>query len=424
MNQRTPHLTQPGWAILIAVAILYGLGLACIYATERTSGRLPIYTIKQVVTLVVGSVMAWVIVRLGFQWFSRHAILIVAIAVAALIPLVLARFIPFGSFIPHRRGSYRWIRLPLFQLQPSEFMKIAYIIGLAAYLRFRKNFRTFTGLLVPVLASAVPMMLILLEPDLGTVILMLPVLFIMLYVAGAKTKHLLLLMMTALLLAPVAWMNLQPYQRARILGVALQSDTLRHHIIESPEKYKFLATRRQALQWEVDSGLQLRRSKAALGSGGVTGQGWGHGTYVRYSFLPDRHNDFIFAIIGHQWGLIGCILVIVCYAVIVMAGVEIAVSTTEPFARLLSVGVVALIAAQVAINIGMTVGLMPITGMTLPFVSYGGSSLLANLAGVALLVGVGRYRPYLLADRPFEHGRRSAEASARVRPTPIYKTHD
>jgi len=424
MSERSSRLTQPGWAIVIAVAILYALGLACIYATERSSARPPIYTIKQIVTLAVGSVVVSLIVRLGFQWFSRHAILIVAIAIAALIPLVLARFIPFGSFIPHRRGSYRWIRLPLFQLQPSEFMKIAYIIGLAAYLRFRKNFRTFGGLLVPVLASAVPMVLILLEPDLGTVILMLPVLFTMLYVAGAKTKHLILLMTIAFALAPIAWLNLQPYQRARILGVALQSDTLRRRIIQAPKQYTFLATRRQAMQWEVDSGLQLLRSKIALGSGGITGQGWGHGTYVRYSFLPDRHNDFIFAIIGHQWGLIGCLLVIVCYAIIVIAGFEIAASTTEPFARLLAVGVVALIAAQVAINIGMTVGLMPITGMTLPFVSYGGSSLLANLAGVALLVGVGQYRPYLLANRPFEHGRKSPENSARVRPVPTYKPHD
>ena len=183
----------------------------------------------------------------------------------------------------------------------------------------------------------------------------------------------------------------------------MQSDSLRRRIIADPEKYTFTGVSRQeALEWEASSGMQLVRSKAALGSGGAFGQGWGRGTYVEYNFLPDRHNDFVFAIVGHQWGIIGCFVVLACYVVIVVAGVEIASETAEPCGRLLAMGVVCLIAAQVLINVGMTIGLMPITGMTLPFVSYGGSSLLTNFLAIALLVSVSQHRPFTLARKPFD----------------------
>lgn len=132
---------------------------------------------------------------------------------------------------------------------------------------------------------------------------------------------------------------------------------------------------------------------------------------MRYNFLPDRHNDFVFALIGHQWGILGCLLVLGCHTLIVMAGVRIASVTQEPFAQLLAVGVVTLIAMQVIINIAMTVGLMPITGMTLPFVSYGGSSLLCNFIAAALLISISQHRPFLLADRAFEYGVRSPARS-------------
>ncbi|MCH7632601.1 MAG: FtsW/RodA/SpoVE family cell cycle protein, partial [Planctomycetes bacterium] len=148
------------------------------------------------------------------------------------------------------------------------------------------------------------------------------------------------------------------------------------------------------------------------------GHGWGKGIYVDTSLLPDRHNDFIFAIVAHQWGLIGCLLVLACYVVIVIAGVRIASVTTEPFARLLAVGIVTLIATQAFISVAMSVGLMPITGMTLPFVSYGGSSVLCNFVAVALLISVSQHRPYLLTRKPFVFGREETEQTTRA-PTPV-----
>ena len=258
------------------------------------------------------------------------------------------------------------------------------------------------GLLIPVIFSAIPLAMILLEPDLGTALLLVPVLFVLLYVAGARSWHLALIVLIGVTAAPFAWGQIKGYQRARVTAVLLQSDHLRRAVIDNQETYGFLAGKRQALEWAASSGYQLVHSKNAIGSGGALGQGWGNGVYVRRTLLPDRHNDFVFAIIGHQWGLVGCLLVLLCYLVIVLSSAAIASTTVEPCGRLLAVGVMTLIATQVIINVGMTVGLMPITGMTLPFVSYGGSSLLTNFVAVALLISISRHRPFLLATRPFE----------------------
>lgn len=419
------NLSERAWAILAAVGMLYTIGLLCIHADARGSAGvagMPVQTMKQLINLCVGILALMVVLRIGHLWFGRYAWVIVGLGVLGLVPLVLARYVSFGSLIPVRRGAHRWIQLPFYSFQPSEMMKVAYIVGLAAYLRYRRNYRTFRGLMIPMAASLVPLLLILMEPDLGTALLIMPVLFLMLFAAGAKTRHFVRLGLVGLCLVPVLWFQIQPYQRSRILGVLLQSEALRRRIIESPEKYRFLGSERQAREWAVGSGMQLVRSKTALGSGGLTGHGWGRGAFVEYSFLPDKHNDFIFAMIGHQWGLVGCLLVLICYAIIVLAGIEIAAGTTEPFARLLAVGVVALLSAQVLINVGMTVGLLPVTGMTLPFVSYGGSSLLANFVGVGLLISVSRHRPYLLANRPFEFGRTERRDDP-VRPVPVFRAH-
>ncbi|MEE9297008.1 MAG: FtsW/RodA/SpoVE family cell cycle protein [Phycisphaerae bacterium] len=408
------------WAVLAAVAMLYVVGLLCIYATEVSSAAAPGKTIKHLVNLAIGLGAFMLILRVGHQRIGRFAVLIVALGLLGLVPLLVARHVPLGDVIPRRRGAFRWIQLPFYSYQPSEFMKIAFIVGLAAYLRYRRNYRTFLGLMIPMAASLVPLALILMEPDLGTALLIMPVLFVMLFAAGAKTKHFVAVGACGLCVMPVLWTRLQPYQRSRFLGVLLQSEGLRARVIEEPHKYRFLGSERQSREWEHGSGMQLVRSKAALGSGGLTGHGWARGAFVEFSFLPDKHNDFIFAMVGHQWGLVGCLLVVTCYVIMVLAGIEIAAATPEPFARLLAVGVVALLSTQVAINIGMTIGLVPITGMTLPFVSYGGSSLLANFIGIGLLISVSRSRPFLLADKPFEFGA-SAGRDAALRPAPSYR---
>lgn len=416
MRRPAPHLTQSGWVILGAVAVLTAVGLASVYVTDTHYARGhdgPLNAGKQGVFVLGSLLLMVVILRLGYHRIAQSSYLLCGLAVAALVPLLIAKVFQndFGGLTAPRNGAYRWIRLPGFQMQPSEFFKIAYVLALAWYLRYRRNHQRFLGLLVPFAMSAIPFALILLEPDLGTVLLLVPVLFSMLFLAGAKKRHLALIALLGVIAIPPAWNQLKPYQRLRVTAVLLQSESLRRSVIASPEDYTLLATKRQALEWAASSGYQLVHSKNAVGSGGVFGQGYGDGIYVTHSLLPDRHNDFIFALICHQWGLLGAVLVLGCYLVIVVSGLHIASATTEPFGRLLAVGVVTLLAAQTIINVGMALGLLPITGMTLPFVSYGGSSFLSGMMALALLISVSQHRPFLLADKPFEA---TADPSIRV----------
>lgn len=405
MRRPTYDLTNPGWAIASAIAILALVGIASIYVTDThyASGHDgPVNAAKQAVRVLLGFFLAAVVLRIGYQHIGRFSYTIFFICLAALVPLIVAKVThsSFGGLTAPRNGAYRWIQLPGFLLQPSEFMKIAYVLSLAWYLRFRKKVGGFGGVLLPVMVSTAPIALILLEPDLGTAMILVPVLFTMLFAAGAKKRHLAAFVLAGLAAAPLAWGQIESYQRLRVTAVLLQSDELRKAVIENPETYAGLATKRQALEWSASAGYQLVHSKNAIGSGGVWGNGWGQGVYVENTLLPDRHNDFIFAIIAHQWGLIGCALVMACFIALAVAGARIASVTTEPFARLLAVGMVTLIGSQAIVNMGMTMGLLPVTGMTLPFVSYGGSSLLCNLIAVALLISVSQHRPFLLTSRP------------------------
>lgn len=399
--------THPGAAIVIAMTLLIALGILTIYVTDThySPGHDgPKNAAKQCMHVLVGGVAVLLILRAGYLRIARYAYVIFLVALLVLLLPALARLThsTFGGLVTPRNGAYRWIQLPGFQLQPSEFMKIALVLALSWYLRYRSNYRRLAGLLMPFAISLVPLALILLEPDLGTVVLLLPVLLAMLFLAGAKLLHLGMIVLLGLAVVPLAWGQIQGYQRARVTAVFLQSESLRQAVIDNPQRYKSLVTRRQALEWAASSGYQLIHSKNAIGSGGVGGHGWGQGIYVQSGLLPDRHNDFVFALIGHQWGFLGCILVLGCYSVLVVAGARIAEATPEPLGRLLAGGITALIATQALINVAMTVGLMPITGITLPFVSYGGSSMLTNFICVALLLSVSRHRPFLLSAKPFQ----------------------
>jgi rod shape determining protein RodA len=328
---------------------------------------------------------------------------IYVVVLALLAVLLVDKFINL-PFVPLVNGSRRWLRLALgpmsFSIQPSELCKPAYVLALAWYLRYRSNYRSFRALVAPFILTILPAVLILFEPDLGTVLLMLPVFLVMLFAAGAKPKHLIMIILAGLLLSPILWHKLETYQRLRISSVLLQNKWLRDKAGQHPALGKILVgTSFSAKRWRDDWGYHLIRSKYAVASGGASGYGFGKGPFIKYNFLPERHNDFIFAIIAHQWGFWGCMAVLALYLVILGCGLEIAVDTTDPFARLLATGIIAVFALQVIVNVAMTVGLMPITGITLPFLSYGGSSLLANLLCIGLLNNVGRWRPFTVAPK-------------------------
>ncbi|HPS54568.1 MAG TPA: FtsW/RodA/SpoVE family cell cycle protein, partial [Sedimentisphaerales bacterium] len=241
----------------------------------------------------------------------------------------------------------------------------------------------------------------LLEPDLGTVMLTMPILFVMLYMAGAKVKHLLVIILMGVLISPVLWGQIHPYQRLRISSVLLQSEWIRDKAASNPKFANILVGREfSEKQWERGAGFHLIRSKYAIASGGLTGYGYRKGPFIKYNFfLPERHTDFIFAIIAHQWGFLGSIALLGIYGTLISCAAVIAANNTDPFARLVVMGIVTMFSVETLINISMTLGLMPITGLTLPFVSYGGSSLLTHSIALGLLNNIGRSRLLSVASK-------------------------
>ncbi|MDD5458841.1 MAG: FtsW/RodA/SpoVE family cell cycle protein [Phycisphaerae bacterium] len=339
--------------------------------------------------------------RLGtLSYWAFGAVLVM------LVVLLIGRYAISVSFIPEINGTHRWIRLPAgISIQPSEFFKISYIVALAWYLRYRSNCRNFKSLVGPFVLTLFPMMMILLEPDLGTVMLTMPILFSMLFVAGARVKHLLIIILLAILVSPLMWTKLQGYQRLRLSSLILQSSKVRQWTEENQWLSKLLVDKPHFKEndWKSGSGFQLIRSKYAIASGGAGGYGFRQGPFIKYDFLPFRQTDFIFSVFGHQWGFWGCLGVLGLYAVLVACGIEISLVNSDPFGRLIAIGITAMFAVEVLINVGMTVGVMPITGLTLPFMSYGGSSLVVSMLGVGLLNNIGRCRPFSASRSSFKY---------------------
>lgn len=409
------------WGLLLPVFILCGLSLLslqALFSTEPT--RVPSgAAIKQLAFVLAGIGMAALTVGIGYQRLARLSYVLFVVCLLVLALLQVDRFIPL-SFVPHRNGSRRWIELGSFQLQPSEMMKIVYVLALAWYLKYRRNYRTFSGLAAPFFLTLIPMGLILIQPDLGTVLLFLPVLFAMLFAAGAKVKHLAIIVLLGTLCLPLFWMQIKHYQRLRLVGMVLQNQQVRDYFTEHPEKWEFFRPRQtkptpsewrnELTSWEARSGFQLTHGKTAIGSGGVFGEGWADGPFVENDFLlPERENDFIFAIVAHQWGLFGGLLLLGCYAVVLIVGYDVAVSTRDPFGRLVAVGITTIIGVQTLTNLCMTVGIGPITGVTLPFVSKGGSSLVTSFICLGLLVSVATQRPNLIGKDPFQFSEEMGE---------------
>ena len=330
--------------------------------------------------------------KLGPASFWLYGGVLILLAV-----LLLDRIINL-PFVPVKHGSRRWIEIgSLPQFQPSEFFKLIYVIALAWYLRYRSNYRNFSSLMPLFILTFLPMILILLEPDLGTVLLMMPVFLSMLFIAGTKVKHLVMIIILAALSFPLLWLQMHDYQRMRISSVLLQNkiDGSESWLKVQAQKHRWLSNAlgvsgEKIRSWEIGDGYQLMRSKLAIASGGFYGQGFREGPFIEYKFLPERHNDFIFALVAHQWGFAGAVLVMALYALLIACALEIAGASSYSFGSYIAAGIAAVFAIQVLVNISMTIGLMPITGITLPFISYGGSSLLVNIISVGLLNNIAR----------------------------------
>jgi rod shape determining protein RodA len=367
------------WPVILPACALILLGLLFLSGlTVRIGG---IYKadlhLEQLKGIALGIALALAVVIVPYKALVRHAYLFYA---ANLLLLVLV--IVIGT---KGKNAQRWLTLFGFRFQPSELLKLTLVITLARFIRFRSSYKTFKGLGVPFLITLIPMALILKQPDLGTALLCIPILFTMLFVAGARARHLvLILVMGTLAILPVYLWGLEDYQRRRVDGFLAQLS-----IVKPAEN---------EVQLERGTNFQVTSSKIAIGSGGITGVGLANGEGESLYWVPERHNDFVFTVVGNEWGLFGGVLVLFLFGWLLLSILALAARHRDPAGRLLCVGIFALFGFQAFINIAMTVGLMPITGLTLPFLSDGRSSMIVSILAVAVVCNV--------AARPsYEFGR-------------------
>ena len=372
MARMTKKISDVPWATIAVMTAIAGCGIIFVFSAswrvDENSFSADPY--KQIAWVALGAIAFVIIAAVNYMKLARWAYFIYGACIALV--LVCHAF-------PAVNGARRWIPVgSLFSLQPSEFMKIAAVLALSRYLMYRDNLAKPRKLVVPFLLVLLPTLAVLKQPDLGTALLFIPILFALLYCGGARVRHLALALAAgAALLPAIYFFALHDYQRARITG--------------------FLDPEKTSLQ----EGYQVVQSKIAIGSGGLAGAGLGQGSQNWSEALPFDQTDFIFAVIGEEWGFLGAGGLLLLYFALFAMAIAVALRTREPLGRLIVVGAVGVLAAQVIINVGMTMGLMPVTGMTLPFVSYGGSSVLSSFVLMGLVANVATHRITVFAGREF-----------------------
>ena len=359
---------DPG--LLVIVALLLTIGLLMIYSSTKAAlvgaGQSPAGKLRfQLVWLFIGILAMIAAAMLDYEKISSLAIPIMASVVFLLaVVVLLGRLFPeYGSV----RGTVRWIAIGPVHIQPSELAKIAVIIVLSAFLAYREEeIDTLSLVSRSLIYAATPAVLIFLQPDLGTPIVIMAIWLVMLFVAGARVRHLAAYVLAAMLFFGAAW-NLgiiRPHQKARLASFRNPDADL------------------------TGAGWQLRQSMIAIGSGGLWGQGLFKGKQTQLNFVPDQETDFIFTAIGEEMGFIGCLLTLALFGALLWRGLCICATAKDQLGQLMAAGIVALFAVHIVVNIGMTMGLMPVKGMPLPFLSYGGSNLVTNMICVGLLENI------------------------------------
>lgn len=345
---------------MLLILLVCGMGLLNLYsASYPYTGYGMAPWLKQSLFAALMLVMFFCILCIDYKYLHQLNY-VIYFGVIAL--LILADIIGSSA-----GGSQRWIDLGLFNLQPSELAKIAMVICLASYYARKEvvDGYTFSEIIPPGLLLAPPFILILIQPDLGTALMLGIIFVVMTMFVRLRWSTYFILACLAVVLAVVGWFQLlKPYQKQRI-------ETFLH-----PEKDL------------MGSGYQILQSKIAIGSGGYFGKGYGEGTQGHLHFLPERHTDFAFAVLGEEWGFIGSFIFLGLYFTMLCWGLYVAANAKDRFGVLLSYGVVMLIFGQAVINLFMVLGFLPVVGIPLPLVSYGGSSLLTTTIGLAILMNV------------------------------------
>lgn len=316
------------------------------------------FAYKQIVWIGFGIGVFFVLLIFDYFWLSRYSYLYYAIVLSLLVLVLLS-----GKTV---YGAKRWLALGPATIQPSELMKIVLILALSRYFMFQKKKLGFINIVIPLVLTIVPMVLIIKQPDLGTSMVLLPILFAIMYIAGIKLKYIFSLTIFGITLIPLLWFFVfRAYQKARIISFFW------------PDRVN-----------KFDEGYHKIQSLIAVGSGGYFGSGWGNGIQSQLNFLPQGHTDFIFSVIAEEWGFFRSCTILVLYLVFFACSLGVAFKTREVYGRLIVTGFIAMFASQIFINVAMTIGLVPITGLPLPFISYGGSSLLSCFIALSFIFNV------------------------------------
>ena len=374
------------------------LGTAFVYSATmvgEAAHSLPLYDqiwFRQLLWYALGLAGAVAVCLIDYRTLARWSFVICWIMNVLLVAVLIPHI---GSL---RFGARRWIDLGLFQFQPSEFAKLAFILAQAHFLsRPPEELRQLSNFWKPIGMMMLPFLLILKEPDLGSALVFLPTGLAKLLVAGTPKRYVARLVgavailgalfLVDVLFTPPGWwqIKLESYQRERLLvyfGASFAPSDA------SPQERA--AARRQ----EFEKSYQVRQALISVGSGGLTGKGWHQGNQTALGFLPPgaAHNDFIFSVIAEEEGFVGSLVVLTLYAVILFTGIRIASQARDRLGQMIAVGIVTLLFSHVFINIGMNIRIVPVTGIPLPLLSYGGSSVLGSLIALGMLQNVYRYR--------------------------------
>jgi rod shape determining protein RodA len=383
---------------LFAVLGLMLLGLAFVYSASmarQSSDSVPLHNqlwFRQLIWYAVGTGAAMAVCVVDYHTLARWWL----VAYWGSVLTLVAVLVPFIG-TTHGWGAMRWIDLGPFQIQPSEFAKLAFILAMANYLsrppeelRNRFIFWRAVGMIF------LPFVLILKEPDLGSALILLPIGIVMLFVAGTPVRYLgrligavgvvVVLLLVDVFFAPPRYkIKLEDYQKERLMV---------YFGIDFASRNATPTQKRAARDRQEQKSYQVRQAQISVGSGGLSGRGWRKGSQTALEFLPSgtAHNDFIFSVIAEEKGFVGSVTVLTLYSVILFTGIRIASQARDRLGKLLAVGVVTLLFGHVFINIGMNIRIMPVTGIPLPLLSYGGSSVVCSLIAIGMLQNVYIYR--------------------------------
>jgi rod shape determining protein RodA len=357
---RTSRFSYFNWVLFGLILFIEIIGILTLYSAaggDTGSNGVPLY-VKQCIWFLLGLILLFFLLVIDYRYLEHYGYVIFILSLLSLGYVLL-----FGRSIS---GAKRWIELGGFQFQPSEFVKLTFILALAKYFHndtIKEPYSLFR-LRIPLLFFSVAFLLVLLQPDLGSAMILFLVFVSMILFVGMKKRQLFFLIVLGLLSLPAGWSLLRDYQRERILT--------------------FLDPSRDPL----GSGYHIIQSKIAIGSGKLLGKGFLHGTQTQLHFLPEQHTDFIFSVLAEEWGFLGSLILLTSYLLLLLWGLHVARKAKEPFGMMLALGITFLLFWHISINIGMGAGLLPVVGVPLPLLSYGGSFVLITLIGIALLINI------------------------------------